>query len=451
MADTPETTFDRLNLTDTYLKSLKRTGKRYERADTQAPGLKVRVSPKGVVTFYVWRRFGGKPNPSSRFIGEYGPEVGQVTLAKARETAREWTALSKAGKDPVILQAEREAQERAQKAAQEAEAKAEAAKSEATFGKLLVRYGEHIAHQRQAAGVLADMRRDLLPFWEHTPVDQIKRKDVRDRVKEVAKRSTYQAYAAFGNTRTFFNWLRDTEEVAIETVPTDGMRAKKIVGKPKKSRDRVLTDDEIFAFWRAALRTPYPLGPGYRLLLLTAARLNEVFEADRREVNPSVTTLTVPPERFKSDKEHMIALSRQATEIIASLPRWNAGTYLFSRDGIEPARVWTKDRERLSKRMTRTLKALARIRGENPANVMLKPFVLHDLRRTVRTRLSALKVPHEVKELILGHELQGLDRVYDQHTYHDEMREALEKWSDRLAQIVAAPIVANVTAIRKIA
>jgi len=69
----------------------------------------------------------------------------------------------------------------------------------------------------------------------------------------------------------------------------------------------------------------------------------------------------------------------------------------------------------------------------------------------VRTRLSALKIPHEVKELILGHELQGLDRVYDQHSYHDEMREALEKWAERLQQIVTAPIINNITVLRKTA
>jgi hypothetical protein len=63
-------------------------------------------------------------------------------------------------------------------------------------------------------------------------------------------------------------------------------------------------------------------------------------------------------------------------------------------------------------------------------------FVIHDMRRTVRTRLSALRVRHEVAELVIGHGKKGLARVYDQHEYLDEMREALDAWAARLTQIV---------------
>ena len=118
------------------------------------------------------------------------------------------------------------------------------------------------------------------------------------------------------------------------------------------------------------------------------------------------------------------------------MPRWNAGTFLFSRDGERPARVWSKDKRRIDRRMLLTLKALARVRGENPKAIKLEPFILHDLRRTVRSRLSQLRVPHEVKELVLGHGLSGLNKVYDQWTYTTEMREALEKWSALLLEIV---------------
>jgi hypothetical protein len=79
----------------------------------------------------------------------------------------------------------------------------------------------------------------------------------------------------------------------------------------------------------------------------------------------------------------------------------------------------------------------------------MKPWVLHDLRRTVRTRLSALKVeetvdgrkrlrrlvPDEVCEMIIGHGRKGMQRIYDQHQYIDEMREALEAWNARLREI----------------
>jgi hypothetical protein len=61
---------------------------------------------------------------------------------------------------------------------------------------------------------------------------------------------------------------------------------------------------------------------------------------------------------------------------------------------------------------------------------------LHDLRRTMRTRLAALRVPDYVAELVIGHGKRGLARVYDQHRYVSEMREALERWAAELADIV---------------
>src|SRR5215204_4447419 len=64
------------------------------------------------------------------------------------------------------------------------------------------------------------------------------------------------------------------------------------------------------------------------------------------------------------------------------------------------------------------------------------PWVIHDIRRTVRTRLSGLRVPEPVAEMVIGHARRGLLRVYDQHQYLDEMREALALWAARLRQIL---------------
>ncbi len=68
-----------------------------------------------------------------------------------------------------------------------------------------------------------------------------------------------------------------------------------------------------------------------------------------------------------------------------------------------------------------------------------KPWVTHDIRRTVRTRLASLRVSDIIAEMIIGHGRKGLQRVYDQHTYESEMREALELWAERLRDIVTGP------------
>ena len=97
--------------------------------------------------------------------------------------------------------------------------------------------------------------------------------------------------------------------------------------------------------------------------------------------------------------------------------------------------------------MLRTLRALARVRGEDPAKIELKPWVLHDLRRTARTHMAALQIPDHIAEMTLGHARKGLQRVYDQHRYLDEIRNALESWNARLRSIVEPP-ASNVVALK---
>ena len=85
----------------------------------------------------------------------------------------------------------------------------------------------------------------------------------------------------------------------------------------------------------------------------------------------------------------------------------------------------------LDRRMLRTLKAMARRRGEDHHAVKLPHWTNHDLRRTVRSGLSELRVPHNVAEAVLAHRPPGIVGTYDVHEYLDEKREALEAWAQQ--------------------
>jgi integrase len=118
------------------------------------------------------------------------------------------------------------------------------------------------------------------------------------------------------------------------------------------------------------------------------------------------------------------------------LPRFTNGDHLFSTTfGKKPVSGFSKAKARLDKMMTEDL-------GSSPA-----AWVIHDIRRTVRTRLASLRVPDMVAEMVIGHGRKGLQRVYDQHGYDDEMREALEQWAGKLRSIVEPP-PANVVELR---
>jgi len=66
----------------------------------------------------------------------------------------------------------------------------------------------------------------------------------------------------------------------------------------------------------------------------------------------------------------------------------------------------------------------------------LASWVNHDLRRVVRSGLSALRVQHDVAEAILAHRPPGIVGTYNLHEYEDKKTEALEKWAMRLRDIV---------------
>jgi hypothetical protein len=91
---------------------------------------------------------------------------------------------------------------------------------------------------------------------------------------------------------------------------------------------------------------------------------------------------------------------------------------------------------------------MARRRGEDHRNVVLPNWHTHDLRRVVRTGLSALRVPHNVAEAILAHQPAGIVGTYDAHSYADEKREALEAWAQKLMSIVNPVPSAKVVPLR---
>jgi hypothetical protein len=81
--------------------------------------------------------------------------------------------------------------------------------------------------------------------------------------------------------------------------------------------------------------------------------------------------------------------------------------------------------------------------------IELKPWALHDLRRTVRTGLGMLGVAPHVAEAVLNHLPAKLIRTYDRNTLAAEKRHALALWANHLAIAIAKANGANVTALRK--
>ena len=285
-----------------------------------------------------------------------------------------------------------------------------------------------------------DIRRELLPLWAKRPIAEITPQDVRAIIKAAKDRGApYQAHNILVLTRRLFSWAIDQHVYGLETSPCDRLKPKAIIGK-KVFRTRVLDDDELRAFWRATRRLGYPYGPLFRMLALTGQRKSEVAEARWSEFDLTKKVWVIPAERMKTDVDHVVPLSDDVLDILKSLPQFKKGDHLFSTTfGKKPVNGFSKAKERLDRRIVRSGRAIARLCGEGRRTAQIKPWVIHDIRRTMRTGLSALPVPDLVRELVIAHTKPGLHKVYDQHAYESEKRHALEQWAARLRNIVEPP------------
>jgi hypothetical protein len=86
------------------------------------------------------------------------------------------------------------------------------------------------------------------------------------------------------------------------------------------------------------------------------------------------------------------------------------------------------------------LRERARARGDDPDKIgmVLRPWRNHDIRRTCRSTLSRLRVDHETAETVLAHRHAGgpIAAVYDRWERFSEKRDALERWSKFLAELM---------------
>jgi integrase len=421
----------RKNLTPTLISGLKpaAAGSRYQIMDAQVPGFGVRVTETGYKTFILRTRYPGASGANRREIGA----CGEVGLADAREKARKWRSLARQGIDPA-REEERERQEALRAVA-------------TTFGVVAeIFIVEKLCLERKGRDVEREIRRDLMPRWKEKPIAAITDLDVLEIIKGKIPDGRVGARNLLALIRRFFRWVIAQRVYGVVISPCATLQTSAILGDLNGSRDRILSEDEIFAYWRAALRMPYPYGPFYRGLMLTALRLNELADASKPEFDFRSRVWVIPAERMKGRnagkkqaRSHAVPLTGSMLKLLDELPRFNRGSYLFSATGgSSPIWVGTRPKQRLDRRMLLTLRAIARMRGEDYKVVELPHFVQHDVRRTVRSQLSRLKVAEEVREAILAHVRPGIKSVYDVYNYMDEKRQALELWAKRLEEIVAA-------------
>jgi integrase len=423
-------------------------GERYEIPDTQVPGLIIRAWAKegAAVTFCLNGRIKGTSDHPIRFgLGRYaadGETGGRAyTLADARAKARLWRDMLARGVDP--------------RDAEEQEQRENARKRANTFAAVAEDFITAMdPAERKREEVARDIRRVFVAEWVERPVADITRADVLAVIKRVKETAPHQARNLLGYARRVF--ARACDEHDLSESPCERIKANSVLGR-KVSRKRVLSDNEIRAFWKATQTLDYPYGPLFQLLLLTGARKSEIAEMRRSELRTDDRVLVVPPERHKSDRGHLIWFSDSAWEIVERVPKFSAGDFIFTnplagsgstrsnrprttpppKPGQKPVNGFSKAKDRLDS-------AVAKELGCKPDD--LEPFVIHDLRRSMRSRLATLPIPNAVCELMIGHSQSGLVETYSPESLmHDpdygdmfaKLKHGWRLWEQRLQTIIA--------------
>jgi integrase len=425
-------TLAKKELTDVFLRKWKpQPGDRKIKWDARIPGFGIRPSGNGKKVFVLVKRFPGTKSPSPRAIGEYGA----ITLETARETAREWLALIKAGKDPTLeLERRREEDARAEREAQEAKAKADTESFAHAFD-LFVK--QHLNNPkkplRTATAIEQAMKNCLLPAWGKRSLASITKHDVKHVINGIYySGKLIAANRLLAYTKKFFKWCSnytiEVNGVVISLLETSPAASVEMPAE-ETERDRVLNDLEIKALWAACAHLDL-YGHAVKLMLATAARRGEVSAMTWAEIVGN--TWILPSARVKNKRKHSLPLSMRALAILEDVPPRSDNAFVLGK----PLRAWSKNKKRLDRLM------LAELRKLQGPHAVLEPWRLHDLRRTAATNMERLKVALPVTEAVLNHvsgSKSGVAGIYQQHEYTDEKRDAVELWGEELNRIVNSP------------
>lgn len=379
-------------------------GRRVEVFDEEVTGLTLRVTPDGVKSWSLLYRHNGRKR---RFtLGRY-PDL---SLAKARQTAIEARGLVAGGADP----AEEKKTERT------------------TYGDTVSALFDLYEKKNDKRKSWPEQRRifenEVLPSWRHRRVADITRRDIRELIDRKATSAPIMANRILARVSRLFSFA--VEHDWIEANPA--LR----IGKPgeEKSRDRVLTRDELRDLWPALHQTeakdedgkplprlPATLNAAFVVMLLTAQRMGEVCRMRWENVDLDRGWWTIPAVDSKNDDPHRVPLTPSVVIAIKARKNDREDRYVFSTHGHAPVADRAKKAAAiLSRGLTFTFRA-------------------HDLRRTAASYMAEAGVDRMHIAHVLNHRSvtrSTVTAIYDRYYYDKEKRAALEIWARELDRIV---------------
>jgi integrase len=287
----------------------------------------------------------------------------------------------------------------------------------------------------------ATFKRLVYPKLGSRQIDEIKRSEINRLLDTIEdKNGPRMAALTLAYIRRVMNW---------HATRSDDFRSPIVRGMGRgvaTKRERVLTDDELRACWRASEGWDHPYSHMLRFILLTATRRDEAADMPRSEVDGDLWT--IPAARYKTGIDLELPLSRAARDVLDKVPKLGKKGFVFTTNGDTPISGFSKFKTTFDGLVLTELQKIAVDRGADPAKVKApERWTVQDLRRTARSLMSRAGVGADHAERCLGHAIPGVRGVYDRHEYRDEKAHAFEMLAAGIARILDPQ--PNVVALRR--
>jgi integrase len=324
-----------------------------------------------------------------------------LSLEQARGEAKRILALVALGQDPAT------------------EKKRKAAADRHTFKALVEQYleaKEPVVRPRTFLEWRRYLEESYFKPLHNLPVDGILRKDVAACVLTISRKNGQVAAArARAAISAMFSWAMG--QGLAENNPVVGTTRPAVLPE----RSRVLSDPELLAVWKAT-GEPTEFNRIVRLLITTGQRRSEVGGMTFGECDLDRATWTIPSERAKNGREHTLPLGSLALDVIRSVPEVVGRELLFGRSA-RGFTSWHEHKRALDARL-----------GDR-----VREWTLHDLRRTVATRLGDLGAEPHVIEMLLNHQgghKRGVAGVYNKSKYERAVKAAVAMWNNHIIGLI---------------
>ncbi len=269
------------------------------------------------------------------------------------------------------------------------------------------------------------IRTDLEP-WADLKAKDITRRDVVKLLDGIKARAPVHANRVLALISKIYN-------VGIDRGLVEANPAARMSRVTEEvPRERVLTEDEIRKLWAAfgnlaqradgkgVTQEGRRLAAMFKVRFLTAQRGGEVALMAWEDIDLDRRIWTIPKAYTKTKANaHEVPLSQPVVDLITSLSDGRTGWVFPS------ARAKGKPIVNIRKAAERVVAV---------TDIDFNP---HDLRRTAATYMTEMGIARLVVSKILNHAEGGVTWKYDRHEYEVEKRDALDRWADRVDDILA--------------